>query len=98
MAVMTQAAAAHAPGALSERDAAILDFEEAWWAADGLKENEIRDRFELSAPRYYQILNALLDDPAALEYKPLLVKRLRRQRARRQEGRSARHLQNPAFV
>nr|NLI51457.1 DUF3263 domain-containing protein [Propionibacterium sp.] len=77
---------------LSDRDAAILDFEESWWSAPGVKEAEIRERFGLSAPRYYQILNQLLDDPAALAHAPLLVKRLRRLRARRQEGRSARQL------
>ncbi len=91
----TAAKAAAQPGSgagLSERDAALLDFEESWWAADGTKEAEIRARFDLSVPRYYQILNALLDDPAALEHQPLLVKRLRRLRQRRHESRSARHL------
>lgn len=77
--------------ALSDRDAAILDFEASWWSA-GQKESEIRERFEMSAPRYYQVLNALIDDPAALASHPLLVKRLRRLRQRRHENRSARHL------
>lgn len=83
---------------LSERDAAILDFEASWWEAAGAKEAEIRARFDLSAPRYYQILNQLLDDPDALAYAPLLVKRLRRLRARRQENRSARHLTVASLV
>lgn len=83
---------------LSDRDAAILDFEDSWWSAPGAKEVEIRERFDLSAPRYHQILNGLLDDPAALAYAPLLVKRLRRQRQRRHEGRSARHLSVRATV
>jgi len=77
---------------LSERDAAILDYEATWWEASGSKEAEVRERFDLSLPRYYQILNALLDDPDALAHAPMLVKRLRRQRAQRQEDRSARHL------
>ncbi|WP_290727152.1 MULTISPECIES: DUF3263 domain-containing protein [Actinomycetes] len=77
---------------LSARDAAILDFEASWWEAGGSKDAEIRERFDLSAPRYYQILNQLLDAPEALAYAPLLVKRLRRLRQRRQESRSARHL------
>lgn len=80
------------PSALSERDAAILDFEETWFAAAGVKDAEIRERFDLTAPRYYQILNELIDDPAALAYKPLLIKRLGRLRAARQGHRSARHL------
>ena len=77
---------------LSVRDAAILDFEVAWWESGGEKDAEIRDRFDLSAPRYYQILNQLIDTPEALMYQPLLVKRLRRLRQLRQENRSARHL------
>lgn len=77
---------------LSDRDAAVLDFEASWWQASGAKDAEIRARFDLSAPRYYQVLNALLDDPAALAHSPLLVKRLRRLRAQRQESRSSRHL------
>ena len=46
----------------------------------------------MSATRYYQVLNALLDNPAALEADPMLVKRLRRMRAARQRARSARRL------
>jgi len=85
---MSEVPVASVAADLSERDAAILDFEASWWSASGVKEAEIRERFGLSAPRYYQILNQLLDDPAALAHAPLLVKRLRRLRARRQEGRS----------
>jgi hypothetical protein len=46
----------------------------------------------MSATRYYQVLNTLLDNPAALEADPMLVKRLRRMRASRQRARSARRL------
>ena len=46
----------------------------------------------MSATRYYQVLNGLLDNPAALEADPMLVKRLRRMRASRQRQRSARRL------
>lgn len=51
--------------ALDERSAAILDFEKHWWSFAGTKEAEIRERFDLSAPRYYQLLNDLIDTPAA---------------------------------
>ena len=78
--------------ALSERAAAILEFEKQWWAYTGTKETEIRERFDLSAPRYYQVLNDLIDSPEALAHDPLLVKRLRRQRATRQKERSAKRL------
>jgi len=79
-------------GELSERDAEILSFERQWWKFAGAKEQAIRDKFEMSATRYYQLLNALIDRPEALAHDPLLVKRLRRLRATRQRNRSARRL------
>jgi hypothetical protein len=77
---------------LSDRDREILEFERQWWKYAGAKEQAIRDLFDMSATRYYQVLNALLDNPAALEADPMLVKRLRRMRATRQRARSARRL------
>lgn len=78
--------------ALTERDQAILDFERSWWAEAGVKERAIRDRFELSSTRYYQLLSELTVSDEAMSYDPLLVRRLRRMRdARRRtrfEGRS----------
>jgi hypothetical protein len=53
---------------------------------------EPRDKFQMSATRYYQVLNALIDKPEALAQDPLLVKRLRRLRATRQRNRSAKRL------
>ena len=79
---------------LTEREMAILDFEKSWWQARAPKETEIRERFNLSAARYYQLLNALIDRPDALEHDPLLVKRLRRLREQRQRTRSASRLAN----
>lgn len=78
--------------ALTERETAILLFEKSWWQAKAPKEIEIRQRFDLSPARYYQILNALIDRPEALEFEPLLVKRLRRLREQRQRRRSASRL------
>ncbi len=40
----------------------------------------MRSQFGLSAARYYQVLNSLLDSPDALAYDPMLVKRLQRMR------------------
>lgn len=77
---------------LSDRDRRILEFERQWWKYAGAKEQAIRDLFDMSATRYYQILNALIDAPAALAFDPMLVKRLRRLRASRQRARSARRL------
>jgi hypothetical protein len=77
---------------LSERDSAILEFERQWWKYAGAKETAIRESFDMSATRYYQVLNALIDRPEALVADPLLVRRLRRMRAERQRARSARRL------
>jgi hypothetical protein len=73
--------------ALSEREQAILDFERSWWTEPGPKELAIRQRFDLSATRYYQVLNALLDSQEAVDYDPLVVRRLRRLRDRRRRAR-----------
>ena len=77
-----------ASGELSKRDSEILEFERQWWKYAGAKEQAIRDLFDMSATRYYQVLNALLDRPEALAADPMLVKRLRRMRAARQRQRS----------
>jgi hypothetical protein len=77
---------------LSEREREILAFERQWWKYAGAKEAAIRDLFGMSATRYYQVLNALIDRPEALVADPMLVKRLRRLRASRQRTRSARRL------
>lgn len=72
---------------LTDRDKAILDFERSWWDEPGPKEALIRERFELSATRYYQILNELLDSQEAYDFDPLVVRRLRRLRDRRRRAR-----------
>jgi hypothetical protein len=77
---------------LTERDRGILEFERQWWKYAGAKEQAIRDLFDMSATRYYQILNGLIDTQEALAFDPMLVKRLRRMRAARQRARSARRL------
>jgi Protein of unknown function (DUF3263) len=77
---------------LSRRDREILAFERQWWKYAGAKEQAIRELFDMSATRYYQVLNGLIDTPEALAADPMLVKRLRRLRASRQRQRSARRL------
>lgn len=88
---MSEALSFSAAG-LAERDAALLDFEESWFTSAVPKDQAIMEAFGWSSARYYQQLNVLLDDPSALAYKPLLVKRLRRMRSQRQAERSARRL------
>lgn len=77
---------------LDERSRAILDFEREWWRYAGAKEQAIRDHFDLSPTRYYQLLNRIMDDDDALAYDPMLVKRLRRMRSSRQRQRAARRM------
>ena len=76
--------------ALSERDMRVLAFERETWRTPGAKEQAIAEVLGFTATRYYQLLNGLLDNPDALRFDPVLVKRLRAQRARRQRIRSPR--------
>ena len=90
---MSTAEQIHSSGSeLSDRDREILAFERQWWKYAGSKEQAIRELFDMSSTRYYQVLNGLLDDAEALREDPMLVKRLRRLRAQRQRTRSARRL------
>jgi hypothetical protein len=77
---------------LDQRDIDMLDFERTWWKHAGVKEQAIKERFDMSATRYYQLLNDILENPAALDYDPILVKRLKRLRTYRQRQRVARLL------
>ncbi len=80
------------PAGLTRREFDILAFERQWWKYAGNKEDAIKELFSLSATRYYQVLNALVERPEALAADPMLVKRLRRVRASRQKARAARRL------
>nr|WP_154677378.1 DUF3263 domain-containing protein [Parafrankia discariae] len=73
---------------MTEREARVLAFESQWWRYPGAKEAAIRAEFGLSSTRYYQILNVLIDSPAALAADPMLVRRLRRLREQRRRARS----------
>ena len=80
---------------LTPREAEILEFERQWWRLAGAKEQAVADRFGLSSTRYYQLLNGLIDRPAALRADPMLVKRLQRLRLQRERARSARRMGRP---
>jgi len=75
---------------LSDLEFRILEFERSWWRFAGAKESAIKENFDLNAPRYYQILNDLIDRQEALEASPMLVKRLRRLREARTSARTTR--------
>lgn len=68
------------PTGLTETDQAILANEARTWTDAGLKEKYIREELGMRPIRYYQRLNALLDDPRALAHAPVVVNRLRRLR------------------
>ena len=76
-------------GGLDDRARAILDFEREAWKLDVPKERAIRERFGFSAARYHQLLHRIVDGPHALEYDPMLVRRLRRIREIRRRRRTA---------
>ncbi|MGY0492647.1 DUF3263 domain-containing protein [Streptomyces sp. WG-D5] len=73
--------------ALGDRERAVLLFEGRGWEAPGVKERAIREELDMAPVRYYQLLNALLDDPRALEFAPVTVNRLRRVREARRADR-----------
>ena len=77
---------------LPAREREMLAFERQWWRYAGAKEVAIREQFGMSATRYYQVLNGLVDRPEALAVDPLLVRRLRRMRSARQRQPSGRAL------
>ncbi|WP_435192604.1 DUF3263 domain-containing protein [Streptomyces sp. NRRL F-5630] len=79
-------AARSGPAPLSPLDRDVLALEGESFAGPGAKERAVRERLGMSPTRYYQLLNALLDDPAAEAHAPVTVHRLRRVReARRAE-------------
>jgi hypothetical protein len=77
---------------LGERERAVLLFERRWWRYAGAKEEAIRREFQIGPTAYYQLLSRLIDDPAALAFDSVLVKRLQRQRAARRRQRASRTL------
>jgi hypothetical protein len=72
---------------LSDRERAVLALEARAWRTPGAKEAAIREQLWLAPVRYYQLLNGLLDRPAALAHDALLVNRLRRLREERRSRR-----------
>ncbi|MFG3588100.1 DUF3263 domain-containing protein [Streptomyces sp. NPDC047990] len=72
---------------LGARERAVLAMERRGFAGPGAKERAIREQLGLAPVRYYQLLNALLDDPRALAHDPVTVNRLRRVRDTRRDDR-----------
>ncbi len=72
---------------LTAGDHEILQFECSWWLTPGAKSVAIRRDLDMSASTYYRRLSMLIDEPEALAVDPLLVRRLRRDRADRRRTR-----------
>ncbi|MYW16288.1 DUF3263 domain-containing protein [Streptomyces sp. SID486] len=72
---------------LGTREKAVLALERRHFPGAGAKERAIREELGLAPVRYYQLLNALLDDERALAHDPVTVNRLRRLRQSRREER-----------
>ncbi len=68
----------------------VLEFEDTWAGRTGAKASAIRAEFDVAPARYYQLLSAILDSPAALRHDPLLVRRLQRVRDARVAARASR--------
>jgi hypothetical protein len=77
---------------LGEVEKRTLAVEGSWWRYGATKDAAIRAVFDEAPAVYHRRLGRLIDDPAAAAYAPVLVRRLRRQRARRLAGRSDRRL------
>ncbi len=71
---------------LSQKETRVLDFENSWWLYPEPKDRAIREYVGMSSSRYYQVLRRLVDDDAAVDEYPLVVRRLRRMRKERKEA------------
>lgn len=74
-------------GELTDLERELLDFAALRWRSAGLQEQAIRERFDISATRYHQLLHGLISRPEALAYAPVTVKRLQRLEERRRRLR-----------
>lgn len=72
---------------LSERERRLLDFERSWWLEGTSKREGIRRRLGISPATYYSEMRRLLWQRDALDYDPLLVRRLRRRENERRRAR-----------
>lgn len=68
----------------------ILGTESVTWTFAGNRESHIRRHLDISAVRYTQILNALIDSELALQLDPQTTRRLQRIRSARLHSRFAR--------
>jgi len=72
---------------LTQREFRILELERTWWMSDATKAEQVAETLDVSTTRYHELLDQLIDIPAALKHDPLLVLRLRRMRDGRRRSR-----------
>ena len=72
---------------LTDRQQQMLVFERQWWKYADARESAIRDLFGCTPARYRKELSALIEEPAARAFDPLVVKRLQRRRSASVRGR-----------
>jgi len=77
---------------LTPQQRQILNVENTWPENNSSKRNHIRNELGLSATRYHQLLDALLQNPDALEAEPMLIHRLQRAQEQKKTLREQRRL------
>lgn len=75
--------------ALTPLEESVLAIEREHPTYGGAKDDAIRQRLNLSATAYFQVLNALMDRPEAMEHSPQIIGRLRRIRDQKRDGERA---------
>ena len=79
------------PDVLSDLERRVLEVAQLRWKYRGALESHVRDEFGWSMTRFFQVLDHLLDRPAAVSEFPQLVYRLSRLRQFRRQARTTRH-------
>lgn len=75
--------------AVTEHERGVLDIEARHWRYAATKEAAFRAELDMSATRYYQVLNSLTGNADAWEYAPRALARVVRLRDKTRLRRSA---------
>lgn len=75
---------------LTPTDRDMIVFARRFWLHAGNRESAIRAEFGISETAYWQQLNRIVDEPAALEFDPFTTRRIQRLRDSRQRSRRVR--------
>jgi hypothetical protein len=73
---------------LTVRQKMALDIAGRRYRYEAVREQHVRERLGCTPTRFWQIVDALLDDPEALAYAPTTVRRLARLREQRRAART----------